>query len=74
MPYVLEIRIYQGPLAKPKHKTVRSKVVFKTKSEADAEVAGASRFWGSTRVVKVPVGFDPVKWNREWVENHRGKK
>jgi hypothetical protein len=52
MPYRLEINIYQGPFAKPQYKTVRSRVAFPTKAAAELEVPGASRFWGSAKVVR----------------------
>ncbi len=73
MPYVLEINIYQGPYHKPKYKVVRSKIIFKTKTEAEKEVVDTTRFHGSTKVVRVGSNFDPIRWNKEWMKKHWGK-
>jgi hypothetical protein len=67
MPYVLEVKIKLGP---SQYKLSRSRVTFHTKREAEAERAGAGRFFGPTRVVRVGENFDYKRWNADWLKHH----
>ena len=67
MPYVLEVKIKLGPT---QYKLSRSRVMFHTKREAEAERGGSGRFFGPTRVVRVGENFDYKRWNADWLKKH----